>query len=67
MLTAIKEIRKIFTDCGWGNAHFQREECRKALSVWSKARTRRILAEGEARKRAARGSSPPDPLDEFSD
>ncbi|KFY82128.1 hypothetical protein V500_10797 [Pseudogymnoascus sp. VKM F-4518 (FW-2643)] len=60
------EIRNIFIDCGWGGAHFQKEECRKALSEWDKARGKRILAEYDELK-GNRGPSIPDPLDEFSD
>lgn len=66
MLIVIKEIRNIFIDCGWGGAHFQKDECRKALSEWDKARGKRILAEYDELK-GNRGPSIPDPLDEFSD
>lgn len=54
-------------DCGWGSADFRKEECRKALSVWDKARAQRSLAEYDREKRANRSPSPPDPLDEYSD
>ncbi|KFY23414.1 hypothetical protein V491_02547, partial [Pseudogymnoascus sp. VKM F-3775] len=54
------ELRKIFMDCGWGSADFRKEECRKALSVWDKARSERILAEH-------RRPTPPNGLDEYSD
>lgn len=60
LLTVLKELRKIFMDCGWGSADFRKEECRKALSVWDKARSERILAEH-------RGPTPPNGLDEYSD
>jgi hypothetical protein len=67
MLKVIKEIQKIFTDYGWGSAHFRKEECRKALSEWRKAWGQRIVAEHDKLVRANLGPSPPDPLDEFSD
>ncbi|OBT62848.1 hypothetical protein VE03_07597 [Pseudogymnoascus sp. 23342-1-I1] len=61
------EIQKIFMNYGWGSTGFRKEECRKALSVWDKARGKRMLAEHDRGKRANRSPSPPHPLDEFSD
>ncbi|KAI9743762.1 MAG: hypothetical protein M1818_002495 [Claussenomyces sp. TS43310] len=60
------EIRRIYTDHGWGRADFQKEECRKALSEWSKAWGRRILEEHDNCVKVNR-PPPPDPLDDFSD
>ncbi|RFU31838.1 hypothetical protein B7463_g4507, partial [Scytalidium lignicola] len=61
------EIRSIYMDHGWGSANFRKEECRKALSEWSKAWGKRIVEEHRRLVRANRSPSPPDPLDEFSD
>ncbi|OBT85019.1 hypothetical protein VE02_04953 [Pseudogymnoascus sp. 03VT05] len=63
----VKEIQRIFMDYGWGSTDFRKEECRKALSEWHKARGQRIVAEHDRLVRANRSPSPPDPLDEFSD
>ncbi|OBT58501.1 hypothetical protein VE04_01214 [Pseudogymnoascus sp. 24MN13] len=63
----IAEIQRIFMDYGWGSTDFRKEECRKALSEWGKARGQRIVAEHDKLVRANRSPSPPDPLDEFSD
>lgn len=67
VLTLLKEIQRRFIDYGWGSTDFRKEECRKALSEWDKARGQRIVAEHDRLVRANRSPSPPDPLDEFSD
>ncbi|OBT76330.1 hypothetical protein VF21_03329 [Pseudogymnoascus sp. 05NY08] len=63
----LAEIQRIFIDYGWGSTDFRKEECRKALSEWHKARGQRIVAEHDRLVRANRSPSPPDPLDELSD
>ncbi|KFY33782.1 hypothetical protein V494_07328 [Pseudogymnoascus sp. VKM F-4513 (FW-928)] len=60
----IADIQRVFMDYGWGSAGFRKEECRKALSEWDKAREQRIVAEHDRLVRANRRPSPPDPLDD---